>query len=27
MDGYKPAVHTAFTAVDHYVGMTYLERA
>lgn len=27
MDGYKTAVYTAFTDADHYVDMTYLERA
>jgi ferredoxin len=27
MDGYKPVTDTAFTDVDHYVGMTYLEKA
>ena len=27
MDGYKPVTYNAFTDVDHYVGMTYLEKA
>lgn len=27
MDGYKPVTYTAFSDVDHYVDMTYLEKA
>jgi len=27
MDGYKTATYTAFTDLDHYVGMTFLEKA
>jgi Fe-S-cluster-containing dehydrogenase component len=27
MNGYKPAIYTAITDIDHYVDMTYLEKA